>query len=231
MKDFADFYDDISGQKGAKLRALSVLKYVRKYKLAPKNILELGVGNGNVIKHMPKKVNLYGLDINKKYLKLAKTKAPTLKTVHSSMHNFKTKQEFDLIYCVFDSINFLQNFTRWKQTFKVVKNHLSEEGLFIFDMYTPKMLEHQKNNPPSFYKEKFGYVIDEGIIRGNKLTWIFRIFEKQKGNNYKLWTEKFEERIFTEKQVEAELKEHFKILKKETIEDGLKVIYVLKNGR
>lgn len=228
-KDFSDFYDQISSEKGAKERSESVLKHVKKQGLKPKRILELGVGNGNVIKNMPKTAKTYGLDVNKKYLKLAKNKNPKMASIHSSMHNFKINQEFDLIYSVFDSINFLKNFNQWKQTFKTVKHYLSKDGLFIFDMYTPKMLGHQKKVSSSISEEKFGFLITTSKIQQNKLTWEFKIFEKQKRNNYKLWTEKFEERIYSEKQVETQLKKHFKILKKIISKDGLKALYVLKN--
>ena len=230
-KDFADFYDQISSQKGAKERANSVLKYVKKLGLKPKNILELGVGNGNVIKNMPKNSNIYGLDVNKRFLKLAKNKNPKMISVHSSMHNFNINEEFDLIYSVFDSINFLENFTQWKQTFKTVKKHLSKDGLFIFDMYTQKMLEQEKNNSPSYFEERFGYVLNKGEVNKNTLTWNFKIFEKQKSNDYKLWEELFEERIYSQERVEKELKKYFKILDKQVMDDDLRILYVLKNGK
>ena len=40
MKDFADFYDEISSQKGAKKRAGIVLKYVKKHNLKPEIVVE-----------------------------------------------------------------------------------------------------------------------------------------------------------------------------------------------
>ena len=52
----------------------------------------------------------------------------------------KIDERFDVIFSVFDSINFLENFRQWKSTFKAVNEHLNDDGLFIFDMYTPKAL-------------------------------------------------------------------------------------------
>jgi len=49
----------------------------------------------------------------------------------------RIEENFDVVFSVFDSINFLETFAQWKSTFKSVSEHLSQNGLFIFDMYTP----------------------------------------------------------------------------------------------
>lgn len=212
-KDFGDYWDDLADVQSARKRAKKVLELIRKYNPKAKSILELGVGSGNVLKCFSKKYTLYGLDIDNKYVKLAQKKMPYAKFVVSSMHNFKINKKFDVIFSIYDSINFLESFGQWKQTFKTVHKHLNDSGVFIFDMYTPKMLERGKNWS-FFSKEKFGYMWDKAEVKGNKLTWHFHIFEKQKGNHYKLTEYKFHEFTFPVKKTEQELKKHFKIIKK-----------------
>ena len=212
-KDFGDYWDELASIKSAKKRAKKVLSLIRKYNPKAKSILELGVGSGNVLKCFPKRYNLFGLDIGQKYVKLAQKKMPYANLIVSSMHNFKINKKFDVIFSVYDSINFLESFDQWKQTFKTVHNHLNDQGIFIFDMYTPKMLERGKNWS-HFSKEKFGYMWDKAEVKGNKLTWHFHIFEKQKGNSYALNEYRFHERMFPVKKTEQELKKHFKIIKK-----------------
>lgn len=213
VKDFGEYWDDLADEKAAKTRANNVLKYVKKYNANAKSVLELGLGSGNVLKCFPKKYELYGLDTNKNYIKLAHKKMPKGNFFVSSMHNFSINKKFDIIFSIFDSINFLENFSQWKSTFKNVNKHLDNQGVFIFDTYTPKMLEKAKNWS-IFSREKFGFMWDKGIVRGNKLTWHFSIFERKKGKNYELNEYSFHERIFPVDKIEKELKKYFKIMEK-----------------
>ena len=237
-KSFADFYDEISSKSEAKERAEKVLRYIKKYIPKAQTILELGTGNGNVLVNFPKNYELYGLDIEKKYVDLTKEKLPKAHLWTSSMHNFKINKKFDVIFSVFDSINFLKDFNQWEETFQTANKHLNEGGLLIFDMYTKKVLEQNKGKPASFWKEKFGFASDEGIVSGNNLTWKFKIFERTKRDNYKLHDFEFNEKIFPVKEVDSTLKKYFKILEKrdwETLnnlnEKSLRVLYVLRRKK
>jgi len=234
VKDFEYYWDALADDKGARQRFEKVLRFIKKYKPKSKSILELGVGNGNVLKHFSKKYELYGLDINKKALGLSKKKMPHAYLFVASMHNFKINKKFDIIFSVYDSLNFLKNINQWKKTFSNVNNHLEENGLFIFDFYTPKMLE-KAQKWSVFSKEKFGFMWDKAIVKGNKLTWHFSIFEKNKGKNYELNEYKFHEWIFPVKKVEREIKNNFKILEKldgETLKtptkETFRLLYIVK---
>lgn len=237
-KTFADFYDEISSKKEAKERAEKVLRYINKYNHKAKAVLELGTGNGNVLINFPGKYELYGLDIEKKYVELTRQKLPKAHLWTSSMHNFKINKKFDVIFSVFDSINFLKDINQWKETFENVYNHLNEKGLFIFDMYTEKVLKNNKGKPASFWSEKFGFASDEGIVEGNNLKWEFKIFERTKKNNYQLHNFEFNERIFPARLVESKLKKYFNILEKKDWENmgnvnekSLRILYVLRRKK
>lgn len=237
-KSFAYFYDEISSKKEAKERAERVLRYVSKYFPKARTILELGTGNGNVLINFPGKYELYGLDIEKKYVELTRQKLPKAHLWTSSMHDFKINKRFDIIFSVFDSINFLKNIGQWDETFQNVYDHLNEGGLFIFDMYTQKVLNDNKGKPASFWSEKFGFASDQGIVEGNNLTWKFKIFERIKENDYKLHDFEFNERVFSSKLVEARLKRYFNMLEKKDWENmsnpnekSLRILYVLRRKR
>lgn len=211
-KDFGDYWDDLADVQAARGRAKKVLKYIQKYHPKAKSVLELGVGSGNVLKCFPKRFALYGLDIYPNYLKLAKRKIPHAKLILSSMDNIKIKKKFDVIFSIYDSINFLESLSQWKKTFESVSRHMNKDAIFIFDAYNPKMLEKAKTWS-IFSKEPFGFMWDKGIVKGNRLTWHFSIFEK-KGRNYELNEFDFHEWIFPVKKVETELKKRFRIIEK-----------------
>ncbi len=233
-KDFSYYWDDLADDRGARRRYEKVMKFIKKYNPKSKSVLELGVGNGNVLKHFSKRFDIHGLDIDKKSLELSKKKIPHGNLFVASMHNFKVKKKFDIIFSVYDSLNFLTNFDQWKKTFSNVDKHLEEKGLFIFDFYSPKMLEKAKKWD-FFTKEKFGFMLDKGVVKGNRLTWHFKIFEKKKGKNYELNEYNFHEWIFPVSRVEKEIKKNFRVLHKldgETLsrptKDTYRLLYVCR---
>ncbi len=144
-KNFVNFWPSITSKKGAKERADTVLKPIKKHHPKAKKVLELGVGIGQVIVNFPRKYEIHGLDNVKEYVNYCKKHVPRGTFYTASMHNFKIKEKFDVIFSVFDSICFLKDFVEWKQTFKTVHEHLNDKGLFIFDAYTPKMLKDFKD--------------------------------------------------------------------------------------
>ncbi|MFA5929477.1 MAG: class I SAM-dependent methyltransferase [Candidatus Micrarchaeia archaeon] len=211
MVHFADFWDEISDKKAARQRAAVVLRLIGKYHPGAKTILELGVGNGTVLAAFPKRFSLYGLDIEPRYLKLAKKKLPRAHLFCASMHNFTARRKFDVIYSVYDSMNFLSSFRQWAQTFARVRSHLAEGGIYIFDCYTSEML-------PALSK------IKGASVSGNSLTWTIRMVRKGKKHRFK-----FRERLFPEKKVECALAKHLIILEKRPL-SKTRLLFVTRKG-
>ena len=219
-KHFIHFWPLITSKKDAKKRAGWVLKPIDKYHKKARKVLELGVGIGQVIVNFPGKFDIYGLDYDKKYVDYCKRNIKRGKFFVSSMHNFKINEKFDVIFSVFDSINFLKNFNQWKQTFKSVHNHLDEKGLFIFDMYTPKILKDFKGKEAEISKHSFGETYSKPIIKDNTLTWDFRI--------NKIHKYRFKETIFPVIKVKSALSQRFKILETRLMEDNRRILFICR---
>src|SRR5438445_1169178 len=77
---------------------------------------------------------------------------------------FHLQLKFDVICCVFDSMNHVASFTHWKQLFGNVHQHLSAGGVFIFDINTQKKLDRHIAEPS--WVHKFG---------NNLLSWRLRL--------------------------------------------------------
>ncbi len=219
-KHFAEFYDAIAFKPGARRRARTVLSYIKRYRPSSRVILELGTGNGNVLSSFPRKYELCGLDIEKKYIELTRQKVPRAQLFVASMHNFKIDAEFDVVFSVFDCMNYLQNFRQWEQTFATVHRHLKKNGLFIFDMLTPNFIEDARHSEPKFSQHSFGFAADDAaaIVKGNQVTQEFRIFEKIKGDMYRLHRFFIVERMFSPSRVEKALKRKFRIITRVPVE-------------
>ena len=221
-KSFTLFWVALERPKEAKERAKWVLRPVRKYFPKAKKVLELGVGLGQVLKYF-KKFDKYGLDVEKEYINICKKKIPSGKFFKSSMHNFKIKERFDVIFSVYDSINFLKDFEKWKKTFENVNKHLVDEGLFVFDMYTQKILKDFKGKKATVSKFSLGELHDKPIIKDNNLIWDIKIFEKSKKYHYR-----FAESIFPVVRVKSALSKHFKILETKLMENKRRILFVCK---
>jgi SAM-dependent methyltransferase len=136
------------------------------------------------------------------------------------MNDFKIDAEFDVVFSIFDCINYLENFRQWEQTFATVHRHLKENGLFIFDMLTPNFIEDARHTEPKFSKHSFGFAADDAaaIVKGNQVTQEFRIFEKVKGDTYRMHRYFIIERVFSPGRVEKTLKRKFRLITRVPVE-------------
>ncbi|MBT4174188.1 class I SAM-dependent methyltransferase [archaeon] len=214
-------------KKAAKVRAMRILKVIKKYHKRPKNILELGVGLGVVLAHF-KKYNMYGLDLKKDFIKSAKNIVPNAKLFIQSMHNFKIRNRFDIIFSVHECINEVKPYKNWEATFKSSYNHLNEGGLFIFDMRTKKHLEFLKKQTVKLERNPSGYVYDNTVVKGHKLTWNTIYFKRIKKDLYKIEKDRYSEFVYPVSKVKKSLSKDFKVLEAISFEKGHKVMFVCR---
>lgn len=227
-KDFIHFWPSITSKNGARERAGWVIQPVNKYNKKAKKVLELGAGIGQVLVNFPKRFDISGLDCCKQYAEYCTKHIPRAKFYTFSMHNFKIKEKFDVIFSVYDSICFLKSFDQWKQTFKTVHNHLNDKGLFIFDMYTPKILEDLKDKKASASKFSMGYIFDKAIVKGSTLTWDFKVFEKIGKDKYQINEYKFKEKIHPVQKVKSALSQNFSILETKLMDEGRRILFICR---
>jgi cyclopropane fatty-acyl-phospholipid synthase-like methyltransferase len=234
-KSFVSFWESLTSKEGARERARYILKPISEYNKQAKKVLEIGCGIGEVLVNLPSKYIVYGLDIERDYIEACRRRMPRGKFFVSSMHNFKIDEKFDAIFSANDAVNFLKDFTQWESTFKAVNEHLNREGLFIFDVYTPKMLRYtvewlEKYNRSTSSVKEFpqGYYYDKEIVKGNTLTWNSRIFERLPNGLYRLNEYRFKERIYPVVKMKTALSEHFDILESNLREGGRKILFVCR---
>jgi len=233
-KPFVYFWESVTVKERARERAEYVLKPIDQYCKKAKRILELGCGIGEVLVNLPEKYAVHGLDIERDYVEVCKKKIPSGKFFVASMHNFRIDEKFDVIFCVGDAINYLRKFAQWKSTFKSVNKHLKDDGLFILELETPRILKDNnsygcKKMVTSRVREfSKGYYYDIGIVKGNTLTWDVRIFERLPNGLYQLNKYKFDETIYPVARVKRALSNHFEILETNPMEKGRIVVFACR---
>jgi SAM-dependent methyltransferase len=225
-ESFTRFWLLLEDKKQTKKRANWVLKAIAKHHKNAKKVLELGTGLGQVLLHFPRNFEVYGLDNNEEYVKIAKRRIPRGKFFVSSMHNFKIDKKFDVICSIYDSICFLKNFSQWKSTFKAADEHLNVKGLFIFDTYTSDMLNHFKKQKPSMEEYAWGTIHDKALVKGNTLTWDFKVHENVGKGKVKVHQFLWKETLFPFTQIKSALLQRFKILEIRTLEKNRRIQFI-----
>ena len=189
---FSRFYDAIMGDRAKTTDRL--LKFIRQAHPRAKTVLELGCGTGSVLKHLARHYQVWGLDASSKMLSIAKRKAPSARLFRADMVNFTLAEKFDVICCVYDSINHVLSFAAWKQLFANVRRHLSPQGVFIFDINTLQKLARHIAEPA--WVHYFGdnlLIMKIGKAPRNASNWNIKVFERIQGNRYALHEENIQE--------------------------------------
>src|SRR6266480_7541309 len=173
---FGEFYDAAIGDRRA--AAEQVIELIRATKPDAKNVLELGCGTGSMLKHLQNAYEVSGLDTSSKMLSIARKKVRRAKLFRQNMVDFQIDDRFDVIFCVFDSINHVRRFSEWKKVFANARRQLKPAGCFIFDINTQRKLERHISEPP--WVHRFGgnlLIMDVTALANRRSNWNIKVFE------------------------------------------------------
>lgn len=154
-QSFAKFYDQSMGDRTKMIKLVE--GFIKKYHPSAKTVFELAVGTGSILEPLSKRYAVSGLDISEPMLKIAKIKVPKARLYNQNMIDFKTKDRFDVIICIFDSINHVLKFSNWEKIFENTHKHLNKNGIFIFDINSQYMLKNK------LYCEPFVQKMEKGV--------------------------------------------------------------------
>jgi len=214
---FSKVYDEIMGAEYQAIYEGIIKKQLKSKVIKNKLVLELGCGTGTIIRNLSMSNKTFGIDISPEMIKVARKKDK--KTIYKTMDmaSFKLPCLFDIVFCAFDSINHISGLSKWQKVFQSSRDHLKEDGIFIFDFNTiEKFLT--LNNKTLVRNSKNYYTIINTKATKNKCIWDISIFEKGKENNYKLYKERIVEYSFPVDDVLKELGKVFgnaKIIKQD----------------
>jgi SAM-dependent methyltransferase len=220
---FAAFYDVVMDDPGP--RAARVDDCIIRYRPDARSVLELGCGTGSILARLTTGAALTGLDRSPEMLAIAASKVPGARLVEGDMAQFDLGRRFDVVVCVFDSINHLLDVASWQALFAGAHRHLEPDGILVFDVNSVGELRRLGDEPPWVYDFEGGTtIIDVTFAEGDGgvgLTdWDIRIFERVDGTRYELHHERIGELALPLAQVRALAADHFDLLE-EVDEDGL----------
>lgn len=124
------FYNDIINAFNADFILYEAIVKATK----PSNLLEVGCGMGRLFPiYLDNVKEIYGLDISDKMILSAKQKFSSVNLIVSDMLSFNIDKKFDLIVVSNSLLKHLKNNEDRLLAITKMKEHLSENGIIIFD--------------------------------------------------------------------------------------------------
>jgi SAM-dependent methyltransferase len=216
---FARFYDRIMGDRSEEIARIR--SYIGRHRPLATSLLELGCGTGAILSGLADSLAVTGLDRSPQMLAIAADRVPAARLVRADMTGFRLAATFDVVICVFDTLNHLPAFDAWLALFDRVHEHLADGGLFIFDVNTTGRLRRLDGAPPYLDQFDGNLVLMTVKSDGEHLAlWETRIFEPQRDDIYRLHHERIHELGVPLQQIRAGLAGRFDLLEQESLDQS-----------
>jgi SAM-dependent methyltransferase len=208
---FARFYDEAMGDMSGKIDFLKQL--LKESTPEAKTVLELACGTGTILEGLSSDYSVAGVDLSSEMAEIAKKKLPNADIRVGDMTSYEFGRTFDIVLCVYDSINHLQAWEQWQTLFANAHKHLVTGGVFIFDFNTIERLRWLENNPPFGREIGNDYMFMKIWDKNEHFDWDIRVFEKQADERFILHKDIIHEVSFPVDQVTDGAAKHFSIEK------------------
>lgn len=114
-----------------------ILTYARDGELVPQRALDLACGTGGMTRELLRAgLEVVGLDGSAEMLGVARERLPDVRFEQGDLRDFELGEHFDLITCVFDSLNNLLSPADLGKALERMHAHLRAGGLATFDLNT-----------------------------------------------------------------------------------------------
>lgn len=171
--------------------------------------LDLCCGTGQLLKKVTERgYAATGLDLSPYQLRHAKHNAPKAKFVRADVRQYFLPERYDIITCLFDSLNYLLTPVGLKAAFTFARRHLNPDGLFIFDMNTEAGYLKQWNHASVPVRQEACLLILETTYnrKARLAQCLINGFIKE-GNRYRRFEERHLQRAFPEQTLDTMLKQ------------------------
>ena len=172
-------------------------------------ILDLGCGTGSLTHRLVTLGHITGMDLSIDMLTIANEKSNNVRWLEGDMTSFKLNQKFNIITIFCDSLNYLSTIDDVRNTFKSVYQHLTNDGVFLFDVHTVHKMNTLFNNQ-SYIDETDDVFLGWEAIRGDEPLSVYHemsFFILEKDGSYRRFDESHYQRTYEEETYKSLLKE------------------------
>ncbi|MGB6456353.1 MAG: class I SAM-dependent methyltransferase [Streptosporangiaceae bacterium] len=214
---FARFYDRIMGDRAPEIDRIRT--YISRHRPGARTVFELGCGTGALLSGLARDYSVTGVDRSPEMLSEAARVVPRARLLQADLTAVALPYRFDVVMCMFDTLNHIVTVDGWLAVFRCAHEHLSDGGLFIFDVNTTGRLRRLWDAPP--YLDEFdGNVVVMTVKRGRDglSLWETRIFDHQVDDIYQLHHERIYELGVPLAQIRAALAGRFELLEEDSLD-------------
>ena len=160
--------------------------------VSPDTLCELACGTGNMTCRMEKRgYKITASDISRDMLSIASEKLEDTELVCSDMSKLELSGKYDAFLCMIDGLNYVITPKAVINTFKNVKKHLNDDGVFVFDVSSLYKLKNILGNETFIHSDyDVFYSWQNRFIEKYNLSDMLLNFFVRNGDMY----ERFEER-------------------------------------
>ncbi len=139
----ASIYDEVMSHVEYKKWARYIERVINKWQPQCHSLLDISCGTGNFLFSLNSKdIDCVGFDMSFEMIKIAKEKNESrtrnINFFQGDMVSISMKKKFNIVVCLYDSINYLLDLKLWQQLFLRVADVLDKNGIFVFDICTKK---------------------------------------------------------------------------------------------
>jgi len=208
---FARFYDPVQGDRAD--HAAYVRWLIEKHHPTARTALELACGTGSILEQLQPDFEVTGVDLSGPMLAVAAEKVPEARLVQADMTEVRIGEAFDVVLCLYDSVNHLLDFSQWEALFDRAREHLSDRGIFVFDINTDYQLAELVSQPQQavWFGDRDLLLID--VVAGEDsgvVDWHLQVFEHQDGSFYRFHSERIPETSFSVERIKGSLGDRFR---------------------
>lgn len=140
LRVFAQYYDRIYLKwKDYKGESEVIKRVVNEFgKKSSKTLLDVGCGTGEHLRYLSQSFKCEGIDASRRMIGTARAKVKDAEFTIADMLDFKLKEKFDVITCLFGSIGYARNSTDLVKTLRSFYRHLNNDGLVILEPWVFK---------------------------------------------------------------------------------------------
>ena len=240
--EFAKIYDDLINEDINYDNMVSrIIEICNEHNIECKDYLDVACGTGNVTVRLAKHFkDIYAVDLSEDMLREAfnKLKENRIKgkIICQDMTEMQLNRKFDLITSVLDSTNYITDEDDLEKYFSSVKEHLKDDGIFIFDVNSYYKLSEILGNNIYTYSEEDVFYTWENVFEDDMVSMFLTFFVKQ-GELYERFEEEHFERAYKEEELESALSNcGLKVINKfdgysnnKVQANSERIVYVVKN--
>ena len=238
---FSYIYDELmKRQVDYNLLASNVIQICNDNNIDVKNILECGMGSGNLTEQfLERKIDVDGFDISDNMLSIAYNKLIDYNNVNilkGDIRTFVSNKKYNLICCFFDVLNYIKNLDEIELFLQNAKKQMNENSILMFDVNSEYKLKEYLGNNTFVVEEDDIYYVWRNSLYKKYIDFEIDFFIKKEKNIYEKIKETQRQYIHSENDILKLIeKNNFKIsdiLDFETFgnkrKNTYRILYILK---